>query len=54
MRKKNSKELVRCKKSKLTSRQRKARNHLKLFTLKKNTPEWEILLEEYRLRKSAA
>ncbi len=51
MRKKRLKELVRCHKKKMTTKERKARNHLKLFLTKKNTPYWEVLLEEYRLHR---
>lgn len=51
MRKKRMKELIRCHKKKVTTKERKARNHLKLFLNKKSTPHWELLLEEYKLQR---
>ncbi len=41
-----------CHKKKLTTRVKKAKNHFKLFTHKKNVPSWELLLEEYKLLKN--
>jgi hypothetical protein len=54
MRKKRLKNLGHYKKPKETTKIRKAKNHLKLFLTKKNTPQWEILIEEYKLLKKIA
>ncbi len=41
-------------KKRLTKKSRKALNHLKLFRFKRNVPEWEIELEEYKYKKLLA
>jgi len=38
-------------KKRLNKKSKKALNHLKLFKLKKNCPEWELELEEYKYKK---